>query len=103
MNNRPLEQVAAEIKKRVRAEGKTPVIIADDLHDADSYALQFGWAAFWALDDQERARVVATMQLEREIEFVSSHWAQYGDPSPAAGKELAEKETKPADDWLKDW
>lgn len=72
------------MRLRIRAEGKTPAIVAGEIQDADSYALRFGWAAFWAMDSQERARVVATYQVDDEIQFVASHWSQYGDQSPRA-------------------
>lgn len=93
-----------EIKSRVKAEGKSPAIVASPLHDIDAYALQFGWAAFWALDDQERARVVATMQIEREIEFVGSYWSSHGEFSAKAAQEVAEEvESGAGDDPFTDW
>ena len=77
------------MKVRLANEGKSPLIIGDEIQDTDNYAIRFGWAAFWALSDQERARVVATMQVEDEINFVSSHWSQYGDNSSRAVAEDA--------------
>lgn len=84
VNNRPLLEVSQAMRQRIQAEGKTPAIVPGEIQDTDSYALRFGWDSFWALDTQERARVVATYQLDDEIQFVSSHWSQYGDQSPRA-------------------
>lgn len=72
------------------AEGRTPAIVADSLHEIDAYALKFGWESFWKLDDASRARVVATMQVEQEIEFVSNFWGTYGESSQAAVNETPE-------------
>lgn len=82
------------MKARLANEGKSPLIIGDEIQDTDNYALRFGWAAFWALSDQERARVVATYQVEDEIQFVSSHWSQYGENSSRAVAEDAPADTE---------
>lgn len=69
----------AKIAARVKAEGRTPRAEVDDIHALDSMALGIGWELFWRTPPGERERLAATWILDRDIDFVISHWPQHGD------------------------